>query len=225
MHNFLILFLQVLVVCGVSLVSLFIGEKALNAWLCVVAISMNLFVIKQIRLCGLEVTSTDSLSVGYILGLNLIQEYYGREAAKLHVAIAFVCSVGFVGLSYIHLSYFPSTFDTTHEHYVVICECLPRLLFASIASFVLVQLVDISFFSYLRKRFIKKFIGFRVGISLMLSQTLDTFIFSFLGLYGLVQNIWHIIFVSLLIKFVIILLSSPLAEISRLKVFSEKHGR
>ena len=222
MHNFLVLCIQVLIVCSISLIALRIGEKALNAWLCVVAISMNLFVIKQIKLCGLDVTATDALAVGYVLGLNLIQEYYGRRAAQWHVAISFLCSVGFVGLSYIHLWYIPNQFDTTHAHYAILLDPLPRLLFASLTSFIVIQFLDISLFAYLREKFSKRFLGIRTAISLLASQTLDTFLFRFLGLYGLVHNLWHIIILSLIIKGLIITLCAPFAELSRFKCFQSK---
>ncbi len=53
------------------------------------------------------------------------------------------------------------------------------------------------------------------GISLFLSQTLDTALFSFLGLYGLVASVIDIMIVSLLAKWVAIGCSASLIALAR----------
>lgn len=190
------------------------GAMALHALLCVLAIAMNVFVMKQITLCGLDVTATDAIAVAYLLGLNLLQEYYGKNTARIHVWISCLGAMCFTFLGLVHLSYTPNAYDCTDLHYRMTISTLPRIFFSSIASFLLVQVVDISFFAYLRGRIGKRWIVLRTSLSLILSQILDTFVFSFLALYGLVGNIWHIIFVSLLVKFIVIFLCAPITQMS-----------
>ena len=52
-------------------------------------------------------------------------------------------------------------------------------------------------------------------MSLFVTQLLDTILFSFLGLYGLVENILHIIVVSFLVKVAVILSSVPLMTLAK----------
>jgi len=215
-HNFLILCIQILCIGTFSLVALRIGEKALNAWLCVLALGMNIFVLKQITLFGWDVTGTDALTVGYILGLSLIQEYYGSRAARMHVGMAFLISLGFILLSYIQLAYHPNAYDSAHSHLCFIFIPLPRILGASLLSFLLVQLVDIRIFSVLRRKFKGRLFAARAGMCCLFSQILDTIFFSFVGLYGLVENIGHIILLSLFLKIFITFISTPFLSLSYL---------
>lgn len=176
---------------------------------------MNLFVSKQISFFGLDVTATDALAVSYLLGFNLLQEFYGKKAARSHLLISFLVSIGFVGLSLFHLIYTPNSFDETQEAFLLILSPLPRIIGASIFTFIGVQAFDITFFSWLRKKFSGKKLALRLLVCLLVSQIIDTYLFSFLALYGIVGNVTHIIHVSLAFKFSVIVLCVPLATLSQ----------
>ena len=92
---------------------------------------------------------------------------------------------------------------------------MPRIMIASLFSFIIVQLIDLSFFGFLRKKTEGKFLTGRATLALILSQLLDTLLFSFLGLYGLVENIGHIMLLSLSIKGIVILFSAPFIYLSK----------
>lgn len=215
MHNFLVLSLHLLVLGAFILISLRMGAMALHAMLCMIAIAMNIFVLKQIKLFGLDVTATDALAVTYLLGLNLFQEYYGRKIVRQHVFISCMISATFTILGLIHLSYTPNAYDSMQIHYEMTISCLPRIIISSITSFLLIQLIDISFFAYLRGKTGGRWLTLRTTFSLLISQILDTLLFSFLALYGQVGNLWHIILVSIAIKFIVIALCAPITEFSK----------
>jgi uncharacterized integral membrane protein (TIGR00697 family) len=115
--NSVILALHVAIVCGLSLFALRFGKELLISWLSLLAVAMNLFVLKQITLFGLSVTSSDALGVGYLLGLNLIQEFFGRKTARQTVWISLFIASGFVLLSQIHLAYAPNRYDLAQSHF------------------------------------------------------------------------------------------------------------
>lgn len=215
MDNIIIFQLHVLYICLVSLVMLRLGERALNAWLCILAIAMNLFVTKQISLGVIDVTASDSIAGCYLLGLCLIQEHFGRKSAQQHVIFAFSCAVAFLGLSYFHLWYTPNRFDTMHQIHTSTLECMPRLIVASLTSFLIIQLVDISVFQKLKNYCQGKYFVLRTFLTLLISNTLDTFIFTVLGLWGLVGNLWHIICFSLVVKFVCVATASAYGGLSK----------
>ena len=197
------------------------GEKAINAWLCFVAVAMNLLVMKQITLFGLNVTATDSLAVSYMLGLNMIQEVYGTNAARQHAFLAIFVCAGFTILTVLHNFYIPNSFDCTHGAYKLILSSMPRIVIASMLSFLAIQLLDIVFFNWLREKFNGKYFSGRVTYNLIVSQTLDTLLFSYLGLYGLVPNLWHIIWLSLGIKMIVIVFSVPFAQMVK-RIFPQE---
>lgn len=215
MHNFYTLLFQIGICCGLSLVALRVGEKCLNSWLCLLAVAMNLFVTKQITLLGLDVTASEALAVSYLLGLSLIQEYYGREAARKHVFTAFLCCVGFLFLTQTHLFFHPNKYDMMHGHFEALFKPMPRLILASMVSFFMIQLVDIALFSFLQYKTNGRHLTMRTGMCLVLSQIMDTVIFSYLGLYGLVENLSHVMLVSFAIKTATIFLSLPYVSFSK----------
>lgn len=203
---------HVLAVMGFALVALRLGRAALIVWVAVQAICANLFVTKQIELFGFTVTSADVFAIGGMLGLNLLQEYFGKESAKKAIWICFYFMLFFAAMSQIHLLYAPSRFDTAHLSFANILAPAPRLFFASLSVFFIVQQVDLRLFGYLKRKF--PFI-IRNGVSLTVSQFLDTVLFSLIGLAGLVESLAHIIFISFLLKMAIIACATPLSLLAR----------
>lgn len=192
------------------------GKQALIiAWLSLLAIAMNLFVLKQINLFGLHVTASDALAVGYLLGLNVMQEFFGKKSARQAIWISFFISASFVLLSKIHLAYLPNDFDFSQAHFSSLFAPMPRIIAASLFSFLIVQLIDLEFFGFLRNKTSGKYLALRTTLSLSLAQIMDTLLFSFLGLYGIVGNIVHILFLSLAVKGVVILLTIPFVSLSK----------
>lgn len=224
MLNVSILLIQIFGISWVTMLCLMIGREAVNAWLTVVAIALNLMMLKQVSLFGLDVTCTKAMGVSYILGLNLMQEYYGRRSAQVHVLIAALCTFGFVMLQQLHMLFEPNIYDTSQGHYSALFSSMPLITSLSFITFILVQLVDIRFFSYLRDLMGRKNFTGRVVISLMLAQTLDTLIFyPIMGfLDNTWHNVWHIVFFTILIKFVIIFLVAPYSIIANWLVNKDK---
>ncbi|MBI2812048.1 MAG: queuosine precursor transporter [Candidatus Melainabacteria bacterium] len=213
--NELLFFLHVAVVMLFGFGALRLGSPALTAWVALQAVLANLFVIKQISFFGFHVTCSDVFAVGSILGLNLLREYFGAEAAKRALWTCFFSMVFFVAMAQIHLLYTPSPYDTAHSAFEAILSPSPRLLGASLLVFFIVQQIDMRFFSYLKDKFSFLPLVVRNGISVSTTQVLDTVLFSFIGLFGLVTHLTDIILISSLIKLLVISLMSPLVHFSK----------
>lgn len=207
---------HIFIVIGFVLGALRLGKSALIACIALQGVLANLFVVKQMKLFGFAVTCSDVFAIGGILSLNLLQEYFGKEAAKQAVRISLLTLLFFAFMSQIHLAYSPTNLDTTQPAFSAIFSQSVRIVFASIGTFYLVQQFDIRFFGILRGK-----LPVRVAISLVSSQLLDTVLFSFLGLYGLVESLFDIILVSFLIKCLIIATSSPFVAFSKRFVKNE----
>ncbi|EPP30444.1 putative integral membrane family protein [Chlamydia psittaci 84-8471/1] len=80
---------------------------------------------------------------------------------------------------------------------------------------ILVQIIDLKLFSYLKTLFKDKAFGTRSAISLVSSQIIDTLLFSFLGLYGIVANLTHVILFSLITKICVIAMSVPVVVLGK----------
>jgi uncharacterized integral membrane protein (TIGR00697 family) len=202
--NEILFFTQILLIIGFAFGALKLGKGALTAWVAIQALIANLFVLKQITLFGFDVTASDAFAIGSLLGLNFLQEYFTKEDARKATWICFFFMVFFALVSQLHLLYIPSSYDTTHPAFSTILSATPRLLLASLGVFFLVQQFDIRFFSFLKKQFPNASFALRAGIALIVSQLLDTVLFSFAGLYGIVASVFDIIIVSYLVKIIVI---------------------
>lgn len=209
--NELLFFIHIVLVLGFALFSLRLGRVALVVFAILQAILANLFVLKQTSLFGLAVTCSDVFAVGGILSLNLLQDRYGKEAAKGAVNLSLVVLLFFALMSQVHLAYTPLSMDATQSSYTMLLGLAPRLIGASIATFYLVQRFDVWFFGQLSS--IK--LPIRIAASLTLSQLLDTTLFSFLGLYGQVASLFDIIVFSFLVKTIVIGCSSLFVNLSK----------
>ena len=179
------------------------------------AVIANLFVIKQINLFSKILTCTDVFIIGAVFAQNLLQEYFGRKEAIKAIKVTFFSLVFFLVMSKVHLFYSPSSSDTTNESFKNILSSSPRIFLASIFTFFLTQRIDVIFFSKLKKIFDGKKIALRLFLSAVFIQILDTLLFSFLGLYGIVDKIFDIMIFSFLIKLLVILTSSIFLSFSK----------
>jgi uncharacterized integral membrane protein (TIGR00697 family) len=207
--------IHVAVVMGFGFIALKMGRSALIAWITLQAVLANLFVLKQICFFGYHVTCSDVFAIGSIFGINILREYFGKDAAKKALWSCFFCMVFFVAMAQIHLFYAPSIHDTTQRAFETLLSASPRLLFASLAVFFIVQQIDLHLFGYLREKFPRVPLSIRNALCTSSTQFLDTFLFSLFGLWGLVASLFDIILVSFLIKLLVVALMSPLIHFSK----------
>jgi queuosine precursor transporter len=191
------------------------GKEALFAWVALQSILANLFVLKQITLFGLNATASDMFAVGGILGLNLLQAEFGPQVAKKAVWTSFLCMIFFCLISQAHIHYLPSAYDHTQAAYATLLTPAPRILAGSLIAFFMVQQFDIFLFGKLKAWFPNWSFTRTTTLCLFISQGLDTILFAFLGLYGLVDQIWQIIFIAYTIKTLTIVLMMPLSHFSQ----------
>lgn len=203
--NEIIFFAQIFAVIAFALGALRLGKEALTAGAALQAVLANLLVLKQIDLFSLTVTCSDVFAIGCMASLNLLQEYFGKEASKRALWICFFSMFFFMMMSQIHLLYIPSALDTSQNAFMTLFSTTPRILFASLLVFFITQQIDLRFFSLLKNISL----GFRSVLSLVSSQFLDTLFFTFIGLYGIIAHPWDVVFFSFAIKLLIIFSITP----------------
>jgi len=215
MLNELLFLSHCIVIALFSLISLSLGPSALVAFICTQCILANIFVLKQMTLFGLTATCADAFTVGATLGLNLLQEYFGKETAKRAIVINFALLIFYLVVSQIHLLYVPAYGDSTQYHFAALLEFMPRIVIASFSVYFFVQMLDYYLYGFLKKKYADKHLILRNYCSIALCQLIDTVFFSFLGLWGIVEDVWQIIVVSYCIKMVSIIITTPFIWLSR----------
>lgn len=213
--NEALFFLQILLIVGFAFGALKLGKEALIAWVAIQALIANLFVLKQITLLGLDVTASDAFVIGSLLGLNFLQEYFSKEEADKATWICFFFMFFFALVSQVHLLFQRSSFDTTQPAYLSILSASPRLMIASMSVFLVVQQFDIRFFAFLKTALPNAGFALRAGIVLVISQFLDTFLFSFAGLYGIVASVVDIMIISFAVKLIVIFCFTSFVKLAK----------
>lgn len=213
--NELHLLYQLLLIFGLCYGAFRFGKTALTCAVTFLALVANLFVLKQTPLFGFEVTGSDAYVIGSMLSLNLLREFYGKEAAKKATYICFFFLVAFVAFSWVHLQFHPSLHDQTHLAYRLLLAPAPRLLISSLLVFFVVQQLDLRLFGWISHLLPRSRFAIRSILCILTSQLVDTCLFSVIGLYGLVFHLSHIIMVSYLLKVITILSLGPLMTLFR----------
>jgi uncharacterized integral membrane protein (TIGR00697 family) len=205
-----------------ALVALSLGPLALSAFVCIQCLLANIFVIKQINLFGFNATCSDVFTIGATFGLNLLQEYYGKETAKRTIWINFFLLIFYTIVSQIHLYYTPSLYDTTQTHFQPLLMLMPRIVIASFLVYLTSQMCDYAVYGFLKRLLVDRYLLTRNYLSIAFCQLVDTVLFSLLGLYGIVHNIGEVIVVSYAIKLLSLILMVPFMVFSLRIIKKEK---
>jgi uncharacterized integral membrane protein (TIGR00697 family) len=223
MFNELLFLMHIIAVAGITLGSLALGKEALTTTVCLFSILANLLITKQITLIGLHVVSTDVFIIGSILGLNLLQEYFGKPTALKAIGINLFATLTYLAMTMLHMAYQASPFDTANPHFTAILSPMPRIIITSIGVYVVAQLIDTQIFHILKQFFGGRYLVLRNTLSIAITQLFDTIVFSFIALYSIVHSITHIIIVSYSIKMIIIILNTPCIQLSRRIIKNRPH--
>lgn len=186
-----------------------LGKSALISYVSLLFVLANIFVIKQINLLNFSVTTADAYIIGISFGINLIQEIWGKKEAQQTIFISFACSIFYLLMGYFQIWYMPAPQDISHKHFEFLMNHTLRIIIASFISYLIVQYTDTIMYAYFKAKTNGKYFLLRNYISMLSSQFFDTILFSFLGLYGIVHNINHIMIVSYCVKIIGILLTTP----------------
>ncbi|MBQ8498763.1 queuosine precursor transporter [Chlamydia sp.] len=223
MWNEILFFLQIILVIGLGAFFAAKSIMLLVAWASLLSVIMNIFVLKQIILFGFEVTAADVYVIGLFSCLNCAREFWGKEQTKKVIFISWCSTLSFLLLTQLHLYLVPSPRDFSQNHYEALFSPSFRLIVASIVTTMIVQFIDFRIFGWLKKHSQGRVFGLRSAFSVAFSQSIDTVIFSFLGLYGFVANLLDVMLFSLLSKGAALLLASPCVALA--KVFYNRWNK
>ncbi len=212
--NEIIFFSHIFIMITFVFCALKLGKEALIASFVLQAILGNLFIIKQIELFHCTITCSDVFTIGAFLSFSLLQEYFGEKITQKTMWITLFLMTFFCVMSEIHLFYLPSPHDTAQESFSQILSATPRIIAASTCCMLIAQKINIATLSWMQRIGMRP-LALRIGSATAISQLNDTLLFSFLGLYGLIHNMLHIILVSFMIKLIIIICMTPLISFSK----------
>lgn len=191
MHNELLIILSFLITYGgVVAFYRFFGKTGLLAFNILATILANIEVLLLVRAFGVEMTLGNVLFASTFLITDVLSENHTRKDANKAVIISTLCSIMFVALSQIWLLYDLSENDWAGGAIRTIFSNTPRIVCASLAVYLVSQLTDVwlyhKWWDWCKKRFRdeKKGLWIRNNGSTMISQLLNTFLYTALAFYG-----------------------------------------
>ena len=170
-----------------------------------------------VRAFGVEMTLGNVLFASTFLITDILSENHSRKDASKAVIISTLCSVIFIVISQSWLLYTPSVNDWASGAFRTIFSSTPRIVCASLAVYLLSQLTDVwlyhKWWEWCKKHFgdEKKGLWIRNNGSTMISQLINTFLYTFLAFYGTysISTLVSIFTSSYLIYIVTSLLDTP----------------
>jgi uncharacterized integral membrane protein (TIGR00697 family) len=165
----------------------FWGKSGVMAIIAARVVMMNLFVLKGIRLFGLDATGGNVLYASIFLGTDIIAEYWGRREARRAVLMGFYVSLLFLIASQFILLMRPAVWDMHHGNMEVLLAPMWRVVAASMTAYVLSQNLDVISYTWLKELFPDQ-LWLRNNGSTWSSQIVDTGLFctiAFAGMYPL----------------------------------------
>lgn len=190
-NEILILLSFIIIYGGVALFYRLFGKSGLLAFSIFATLVANIEVLLLVDAFGLEMTLGNVLFGSTFLITDILSENHSRKDANRAVLISTACSILFIAISQIWLLYTPAANDWASGAFHTIFSNTPRIIIASLVVYLVSQLVDVwlyhKWWDWCKKRFgdSRKGLWIRNNGSTMISQLLNTSLFTFIAFYGM----------------------------------------
>jgi queuosine precursor transporter len=196
----------------------FFGRTGLFVWVGFATVLANIQVVKLIEIFGLTATIGNAVYGSIFLVTDILNEKYGQKEAKKAVWLGFASLIMMMVIMQVVLLFEPAPDDFAQQSLGTIFGLIPRIALGSMIAYIISQYTDVIIFSFLRKLFPSDAaFWIRNNGSTMLSQLLDTLIFTsiaFIGVYP--TDVWISIFISTyVLKFLVSIVGTPFGYMAK----------
>ncbi len=217
-NEFLWLLLLLINFTAILLAYRFFGKTGLYVWIPIATILANIQVLKMVDLLAIGVTLGNITYASSFLVTDILSENYGKRAAKRAVFIGFFSLAATVIIMNVALAFTPNEFDFIQESLKNIFAILPRIALASLIAYGISQLHDVWAYNFWKGIFPGvKFLWLRNNLSTMVSQLLDSIIFTFIAFWGLLPNneFLQILLTTYLLKWIVAAIDTPFLYLAK----------
>lgn len=167
------------------------GKMGLFIWVPIAGIVANIQVIQTIELFGFTATLGNIVYASSFLVTDILSENYGKKEANKAIWIGFFSLIAMTILMNLALFFNPTSeafSQDTYKSIETIFSFMPRIVLASLVAYILSQKHDIWAFHFWKKRFSStKTLWVRNNLSTMVSQLLDSLVFTIIAFYGVFE--------------------------------------
>lgn len=201
------------------------GKTGLYIWIPISVIIANIQVTKTIELFGFEATLGNIVYATSFLATDILNENYGRKAAARAVGIGFFSLIVMTVLMNLAIVFHPAPSDFVHGSMKEIFSLMPRIALGSLAAYGVSQLHDIWAYNFWKERHPEsRHIWFRNNASTMVSQLIDSIVFTviaFLGVFPPATMI-QIVLTTYVLKWIVAAADTPFIYLARKWFESQK---
>lgn len=216
-NELLIITSFVIIYGGVVAFYRFFGKNGLLAFNVLATLLANIEVLLLVKAFGVEMTLGNVMFASTFLITDILSENHSRKDANRAVVISTFCSLIFIAISQMWLLYTPGENDWASGAFHTIFSSTPRIVCASLLVYLISQLTDVwlyhKWWEWCRKRFgdEKKGLWIRNNGSTMVSQLLNTLLYTFFAFYGTydIKTLMSIFISSYIIYIITSLLDTP----------------
>ncbi|MDD2871587.1 MAG: queuosine precursor transporter [Candidatus Gracilibacteria bacterium] len=222
MSNEILFITFFLILCIFNITAFRFGKTYMYVLIAVYTVLMNIFVTKQYMLFGFAITGGNALYGATFLLTDLLSEHYGKKEAFKAVAVGFLSMIIFVISTQFLIHFTPNEYDYANESIKTIFSITPRILLGSLLAYFIAQNIDVFLYEKIKLFTKGKYLFLRNNGSTMISQAIDTLIFTFVGLTtfggftGVIElNIfWEVAIATYVIKLIVALIDTPFMYLS-----------
>ena len=220
--NELIFICFTLFLIALNLVAFRLGKTYMFMLIAIYSVIMNIFVTKQFTLFGLDVTGGNALYGAIFLLTDLLSEHFSKKDALRSVAAGFLSVLVFIVATQFLIAFTPNSFDFAQEAIVTLFSVTPRILVGSLIAYAIAQTIDVYLYEKIKKATKDKYLFLRNNGSTLVSQLVDSIIFTAVGLttFGSFKGVipadifWEVALATYLIKVVVALIDTPFIYLS-----------
>ena len=224
MPNELLLITElILIYSSVALAYRFLGKTGLYCWTVFATLTANIEVLLVVDAFGMEQTLGNILFASTFIVTDILSETEGKKAANKAVIIGILTSFIFILISQLWLLYTPNQNDWAYFPISQVFKNTPRLMLSSFGVYAIVQAFDVFAYHAIWAKTTakfgnsKKFLWLRNNGSTLLSQLLNSFLYTFAAFYGMypIKTVLNIVFSSFAIFTVTSILDTPVVYAAR----------
>ena len=195
------------------------GKLGLLCFTVLATIAANIEVLVQITAFGMDMTLGNIMFATTFLVTDILSETAGKKWSNYAVNIGIFTSLLFIVISQSWLYFVPNHFDFVMPHLKEIFNYTPRLMITGLVVYAITQRFDVWLYHKIWQKtgFSAKYLWLRNNASTMISQLINSILFTFGAFYGVfpLQDLLSIIVTSYLIFIITSLCDTPVIYLCR----------
>ena len=199
------------------------GKRGLIAWNTLATVCANIEVMILVNAFGMEQTLGNILFSSTFLTTDILSENHSKKDANVAVKTGILASVAVIIITRFWLLFTPSENDFVSDAIKTVFSNTPRIMFAGLFVYAIVQLFDVWFYHKIWKFTEeksgdkKKFLWLRNNLATLVSQLINAVLFNVVAFWGVydTSTLIMIIISTYAIYVVTSLLDTPVVYLAR----------